>query len=146
LERRPTVGGCVMTDEFHPGFRCSKLAHSVGPIRADIVSDMGLERHGLKTYSPEVRVCSLAENGNPLLLHSDVAKTQQEIARFSQKDANGYGEFQKTLARIAEVADLLTRMTPPDIDEPASGNLWEMLKVGRKIRGLGDRDLYRLLR
>jgi phytoene dehydrogenase-like protein len=146
LERRPTVGGCAITDEFHPGFRCSKLAHSAGPIRADIVADMGLEKHGLKTYSPEVRVCSLSADGKPILLHSDLARTQREIAQFSQKDAAGYGEFQKTLARIAEVADLLTRMTPPDLEEPASGNLWEMLKVGRKIRGLGERDLYRLLR
>jgi phytoene dehydrogenase-like protein len=146
LERRPTVGGCAVTEEFHPGFRCSKLAHNAGPIRADIVAEMGLEKHGLRTYSPEVRVCSLAASGKPLLLHSDVARTQQEIAQFSQKDANAYAEFQKTLARIAEVADLLTRMTPPDLEEPASGNLWEMLKVGRKISGLGERDLYRLLR
>ena len=146
LERRPTVGGCAITEEFHPGFRCSKLAHSTGPIRADIVAEMNLERHGLKTYSPDVRVCSLAADGKPLLLYSDVASTQQEIAKFSQKDAAGYGEFQKTLARIAEVADLLMAMTPPDLEQPASGNLWEMLKVGRKIRGLGERDLYRLLR
>ncbi len=146
LERTVTVGGCAITDEFHPGFRCSKLAHSAAPIRGDIIADMGLEKHGLKTYSPQVRVCSLAASGAPLLLYSDVARTQQEIAKFSQKDASGYGEFQKTLARIAEVADLLTRMTPPDLEEPASGNLWEMLKVGRKIRGLGERDLYRLLR
>ncbi len=146
LERRAVVGGCAITDEFHPGFRCSKLAHSAGPMRADIVADMGLEKHGLKTYSPDVRVCSLSATGKPLLLHGDVQKTQQEISQFSTKDATGYGEFQKTLARIAEVADLLTRMTPPDLEEPASGNLWEMLKVGRKIRGLGERDLYRLLR
>jgi phytoene dehydrogenase-like protein len=146
LERRDAIGGCAITQEFHPGFRVSKLAHSDGPIRPDIVADMDLVRHGLKTYSPDVRVCSLATEGQPLLLHSEVAKTQQEIGKFSQKDAAGYGEFQKTLARIAEVTTLLMAMTPPDIDEPASGNVWEMLKVGRKIRGLGERDLYRLLR
>ena len=37
-------------------------------------------------------------------------------------------------------------MTPPDLDDPASGNLWELLKTGRKLRGLGEKDLYRLLR
>lgn len=146
LEQRATVGGCAVTDEFHPGFRCSKLAHSAGPVCGDIVSDMGLEKHGLRTYSPAVRVCSLARDGNHLLLHSDVIKTQREIERFSQKDAAGYGEFQKTLARIADLADLLTRMTPPDLEDPASGNVWEILRAGRKIRGLGERDLYRLLR
>ena len=48
LERRPQVGGCAITEEFHPGFRCSTLAHSTGPIRPEIVADMKLESHGLK--------------------------------------------------------------------------------------------------
>ena len=32
LERRPEIGGAAITEEFHPGFRCSILAHSAGPI------------------------------------------------------------------------------------------------------------------
>ena len=32
LERRAQVGGAAVTDEFHPGFRCSTLAHTAGPI------------------------------------------------------------------------------------------------------------------
>jgi phytoene dehydrogenase-like protein len=146
LEHRPVVGGCATTEEFHPGFRCSKLSHSVGPIKSDIVADMNLMKHGLRIYSPDVRVLSLSPTGKPLVLYGDIAKSQQEIARFSRKDAVHYNEFAKSLARIAEVIDLLLAMTPPDLDDPASGNLWEMLKAGRKLRGLGEKDLYRLLR
>src|SRR5690348_17268330 len=40
LERRPQVGGAAISEEFHPGFRCSTLAHNLGPLRADIVRDM----------------------------------------------------------------------------------------------------------
>src|SRR5277367_445716 len=54
LERRAQVGGAAITEEFHPGFRCSTLAHNTGPLRADIVRDMQLERHGLKLTTPEV--------------------------------------------------------------------------------------------
>ncbi len=55
--------------------------------------------------------------------------------------------FRSLLARISEIAALLLNMTPPDIDDPAaSGNLWELLNTGRKIRGLGEKDLYRVLR
>jgi phytoene dehydrogenase-like protein len=146
LERRPVVGGCAITEEFHPGFRCSRLSHSVGPMKSDIVADMHLAKHGLKTYSPDVRVLSLSEIGKPLVLYGDIAKSQQEIAKFSQTDASNYGEFAKSLARIGEVVHLLLAMTPPDLDDPASGSLWEMLKAGRKLRGLGEKDLYRLLR
>src|SRR3974390_604845 len=69
LERRPVVGGCAITEEFHPGFRCSRLAHSAGPIRSDIVADMNLVKHGLKVHSPDVRVLSLSPNGKPLILY-----------------------------------------------------------------------------
>ena len=44
LERRAQVGGAAITEEFHPGFRCSTLAHNAGPLRADIVRDMQLEQ------------------------------------------------------------------------------------------------------
>ena len=146
LERRPVVGGCAVTEEFHPGFRCSRLSHAVGQIRSDIVADMNLAAHGLKIYSPDVCALSLSASGRPLNLYGDIAKSQQEIVRFSQKDATNYAEFAQSLARIGEVLDLLLGMTPPDLDDPASGNLWELLKAGRKLRGLGETDLYRLLR
>ena len=146
LERRPIVGGCAITEEFHPGFRCSRLAHS-GSIASDIVRDMDLAKHGLKTYTPEVRVLSLSPTGNPLALYSDIAKAQQEIAQLSQKDAANYGEFQKALSRIGEVLDRVMALTPPDLDDPiGADNWWELLKTGRKLRGLGEKDLYRLLR
>jgi phytoene dehydrogenase-like protein len=146
LERRPTVGGCAITEEFHPGFRCSRLAHSTGPMSSEIVRDMGLARHGLRTHTPDVRVLSLPPDGNPLVLYGDIGKSQQEIARFSQKDATNYVEFQKPLGRIGKVANLLMTMTPPDLEDPAAGNLWELVKAGRKVRGLGEKDLYRMMR
>jgi phytoene dehydrogenase-like protein len=146
LERRPQAGGCAITSEFHPGFRCSTLAHATGPIRPDIVSDMNLAAHGLKAYVPDVRVLSLCPNGNHLTLYSDTGRTQQEIAKYSTKEAASYAQFQKALASIAEVLDHLLRITPPDIDAPASGSVFDLLKTGRKIRALEEKDFYRLLR
>jgi len=146
LERSPHVGGCAITGEFHPGFRCSTLAHATGPVRPEIVSDMNLGSHGLKTYSPDVRVLSLSADGRPLALFSDTGRTQQEIAKYSTKEAANYSELQKALANLAAVFDELLRMTPPDIDAPVSGTLFELVKTGRKIRGLEEKDFYRLFR
>ena len=42
LERSAQVGGAAVTDEFHPGFRCSTLAHTAGPILPGIVRDLVL--------------------------------------------------------------------------------------------------------
>src|SRR6266478_4834846 len=96
LERREQTGGAAITEEFHPGFRCSTLAHTAGPIRPDIVRDMQLEKHGLKLITPEIGVTSLAPDGRALSLYQDTSKSAQEIAAFSQKDAAKYPEFAKS--------------------------------------------------
>lgn len=137
LERRDIVGGCAITEEFHPAFKCSRLSHATWPLHPSVVDDMDLVQHGLKTYTPEVRVLSLAADGRNLALYGDPAKSQQEITKFSARDVAGYAELQRALASIGNAIEYLLTMTPPDLDDPASGNLWELLQAGRKLRGLG---------
>ncbi len=146
LERRPQPGGAAITQEFHPGFRCSTLAHSAGPLRPDIVRDMQLEKHGLKLISPDVATVSLSPDGRALTLYRNLEKSAQEISKFSQKDAARYPEFQQTLSKISKVIAEALALTPPDIDHPSKGDLWGMLQTGRAIRKLGKKDMYRLLR
>ena len=146
LERSAQVGGAAITEELHPGFRCSTLAHNTGPLRADIVRDMQLEQHGLKLTTPEVSTVSLLPDGRALVLYSDAKKAAQEIAQWSQKDAASYLEFGAALGKIGKVIGEALLLTPPNIDSPSSGDLWAMLKTGRSIRNLGKKDLYRVLR
>src|SRR5579863_8557818 len=40
----------------------------------------------------------------------------------------------------------LVSLTPPDIRKPSRDDLWELLKLGRKVRGLGKKEMMRLLR
>jgi len=146
LERRAQVGGAAITEEFHPGFRCSTLAHNTGPLRADIVRDMQLEKHGLKLTTPDVSTVSLVPDGRSLVLYSDPRKAAQEIATWSQKDAASYLDFSTALGKIGKVIGEALLLTPPNIDSPSSGDLWGMLKTGRSIRNLGKKDMYRALR
>ena len=146
LERGAQVGGAAVTDEFHPGFRCSTLAHTAGPILPSIVRDMQLEKHGLTWITPDVCVTALSPDGRALSLYQDAKRSAQEIAAFSQKDAAKYPEFAQSLAKIAAVIADTLATTPPDIDAPSRGDLWSMLKTGRAIRKLGKRDMFRLLR
>jgi phytoene dehydrogenase-like protein len=146
LERRAQTGGAAITEEFHPGFRGSILAHSAGPIRADIVRDMQLEKNGVQFIKPEVGVTALSPDGRALVLYSDTKKAADEISKFSAKDATKYPEFQKSLAKIGRVINEVLSTTPPDIDNPSNSDLWSMLKAGKAIRDLGKKDMYRLLR
>jgi len=146
LERRPVVGGCAVTEEFHSGFRCSLLAHAAGPLDSGIARDMQLDRHGLQWVHPEPRLFAPSPEGRALLLYSDLAKSAQEIAAFSPKDAAKFPELHALLARIANVLCPVLAMTPPDIDHPSAGDLFKLLQAGRSFRSLGRKDMYRLLR
>jgi phytoene dehydrogenase-like protein len=146
LERNAQVGGAAITDEFHPGFRCSTLAHSAGPLRPDVVADMQLQKHGLQLITPDVCVTALSPDGRALMLYEDGSKSAEQIADFSQKDAAKYPQFQQSLTKIGKVIADALATTPPDIDHPSSGDLWSMLKTGRAIRNLGKKDMFRLLR
>jgi len=146
LERNDQVGGCAVTEEFHPGFRVSRLAHYAGLIGPEITRDMRLERHGLKLIQPDVAVTSLSPDGRALRLYHDNNKSVREIAAFSPHDATKYTEFATSLKKIAAVIADVLAMTPPDIDNPSKTDLWGMLQTGRAMRKLGKQDMYRLLR
>jgi phytoene dehydrogenase-like protein len=146
LERRAQPGGAAITEEFHPGFRCSILAHTAGPLRPDIVRDMQLRKHALNLITPEVGVVALSPDGRALTLYNDIKKSVQEIGKFSQKDAAKYPELQASLAKVGKVIGEALALPPPNIDHPNRGDLWGILQTGRSIRNLGKKDMYRLLR
>ena len=52
LEKRPEVGGCAVTEEFAPGFRCSATFPGVETFAPSITSELQLETHGLSLLEP----------------------------------------------------------------------------------------------
>jgi phytoene dehydrogenase-like protein len=146
LERRAQTGGAAVTEEFYPGFRCSTLAHSAGPLNPEIAADMELERHGLKLVTPAISVTALSPDGRALSLYNATVLAAREITKFSQKDASNYPAFQQSLEKIGNVIGGALKLTPPNIDSPSRGDLWSMLQTGRSLRKLGKKDMYRLLR
>ena len=147
LERRAMVGGAAVTEEFAPGFRCSTLAHCSGPLRAEIARDMQLARHGLQMISTEPALTALTPDGRGLALYADAARSAEEIAKFSKRDAAQYPEFQQTLAKLSAVLARVMRMTPPPLDRrPPFGELLKLHRTAHKIKNLRKRDMFRLLR
>ena len=146
LERRATVGGCATSEEFAPGYRAATLAHTLGPLRPSIVRDMQLERHGVRFVHPDPRLVSVGADGRPLVFSIEPGKTADAIRPFSSKDAAKYPEFCATLARMGTFIGGLFDMTPPSIDAPTGGDVWKLLKTGRRFRGLPRHDAFSLLR
>ena len=146
LERREVVGGVAVTEEFAPGFRASTLLHAAGPFLPSIARDLDLARHGLSFIQTETRVFAPALDGRAIALASDPQAAARSIEKISPHDAKGYLAFHESLGRIGKVLAPLLTMTPPSIDDPSMGEMWELLGIGRKFRALPRRDAFRLLR
>src|SRR6059058_5927669 len=146
LERREMVGGGAITEEFHPGFRASTLAHTLGPLRADVAHDLQLDKFDCEILSPDPRVFAPTSDGKALLFYDDVAKTAAAIGHFSAKDASKYAQFARSLEETASFFTHLASITPPAIDKPTPEDLWNLLKTGRSVRGLGKTGIFDLLR
>ena len=146
LERRSMIGGGAVTEEFHPGFKASTLAHTMGPLRADIAREMQLERFNLQIFRPDPRVFAPAPDGRGLLFYDDPAKTAGAISHLSAKDGAKYAEFAKKLEKVAGVFTQIAAITPPGIDKPSPEDLWNLLVTGRGVRRLGKTGMLDLLR
>src|SRR6202521_3503205 len=146
FERREMVGGGAITEEFHPGFRASTLAHTLGPLRSDVARDMQLETFDCEILYPGPRVFAPTPDGDALLFWNDNAKTSGGIARVSAKDSVKYIEFADSLDHLTGVLDQLVSITPPAIDKPTPEDLWNLFKTGRSVRTLGKHGIFDLLR
>ncbi|MBI1875512.1 MAG: NAD(P)/FAD-dependent oxidoreductase [Acidobacteria bacterium] len=146
LERRPTIGGVVVTEEFHPGFQCPTIVHTLPRPRPELVHYLDLPRHGLQIVEPDPVVFAPSDDGRALAIYRDAGQTAEALRAWSKADADAYPAFEQSLGRIGAVIEPLLWSTPPSIDEINPADLWQLLKTGRRFRGLGAPDSYRLLR
>jgi len=146
LERRAVVGGAAVTDELHPGYRVSTLAHAAGPFRASLVRELGLLDEGLSFIHPEPRVFAALPDRTGLALSADPGRSADSIRPFSSRDAARYAEFDASLRHVSRLLARVLEMTPPDVDRPGAKDLWSLLRVGAGFRRLGRKDAQRLLR
>jgi phytoene dehydrogenase-like protein len=145
LERRPSIGGAAVTEEIAPGFHAPALAHAIGPLRPAVVRDMRLDGR-VEFVRPDPRLITLSPDGHALAFSTDVARTADAIRPLSSADADSYPRFCATLERLGAFLGEILDTTPPSLDLPAVGELWDLLKTGRRFRALGRTDAFRLLR
>lgn len=143
LESRNTVGGAATTEEIHPGFRVSAVAHATGPLRPSLLRELGI---ALEMSEAEPRVFAPLPDGRGLAIHGDPARTAESISTFSARDAERYPAFHACLTRLAGFVARVLEATPPEIDAPGVSGLVSLARLGLGLRGLGRIDGQRLLR
>lgn len=85
FERRGVVGGACVTEEFHPGFRNSTAAYTVGLLQPKVIRDLKLFENGLRVVERRVQNFLPLPDGRHLL--TGEGRTEHEVAKFSAEDA-----------------------------------------------------------
>jgi phytoene dehydrogenase-like protein len=134
FERRGVVGGACVTEEFHPGFRNSSAAYTVGLLQPKIIRDLKLYEHGLGVVARRVQNFLPLPDGRYLL--TGEGRTEHEIAKFSAKDAARYPAYQAQIRRAVEVLRGLALVAPPNL---ATGDLRGTLRELSKFATIGKR-------
>src|SRR5262252_8199408 len=147
-ERRPLVGGAAITEEFYPGFRNSTAAYTVSLLQPKIIRDLDLHRHGLKIVERRAQNFLPMEDGRYLL--TGEGRTQNEIAKFSGKDAERFPAYATEIAEVAAFVRELMLEAPPNVtfSERTLGEVGNFLKLGGRLFKHGTavrRALQRLL-
>src|ERR1700709_2246116 len=78
-------------EEFHPGFRNSVAAYTVSLLNPRIIADLCLTEHGLRIVERRAQNFVPALDGSYLL--TGEGRTQQSLAKLSQRDASEIGGF-----------------------------------------------------
>jgi phytoene dehydrogenase-like protein len=135
FERRALVGGAAVTEEFFPGFRNSVAAYTVSLLAPRVIADMGLEAHGLKIIERPISNFLPLDDAHYLKVGGGLARTQAEVAKFSERDAARLPDYYRMLDAIGDVLRDLALETPPDLGD-LLGSLPRLLRQGLRVRGL----------
>lgn len=146
IEKRPVVGGAAATEEVFPGFKFNTGAHDAGLFRPEIVSQLHLEKHGLRLIKPKAAVFAPQLEGIPLTLWQDPQLNIAEIAKRSQSDAEHYPAFLEKIDNLAAVLKEILLLKPPDLANFSPIALMPWLQVALKVRNMGEREMMDLLR
>src|SRR5690349_1788155 len=139
LERGDRVGGGAATMEIAPGYRVSALAHTAA-IDPAIARALALDQHGLEILRPDAHAAAPTRDGRAITLWADANRAARDIAAFSARDAERYPQFVASFSRVSAVLRAIAASPAPSIDDPTAGDLFELLKTGRRFRALGRAD------
>jgi phytoene dehydrogenase-like protein len=147
LERRAVVGGAAVTEEFAPGFRNSTAAYTVSLLNPKVIRELRLAGHGLKVVERPFANFLPLPDGRCFKLGPTTADTQQELARFSARDAERLPEYYRTIEAAADTLRGLVLETPPNLGMSWRSG-WRALTLGGKLALLSrraQRDLWEIV-
>ncbi len=137
LEAGDRVGGTLRTTSPAEGVTAPGITHTVGRLRASVVKDLQLERHGFEAITPAVRMFAPQPDGSSVTFWGDPARTASELRDRNPHDADAFVGFDAKMRAIASFLAYINAVTPPDAKSPSLADAIMGLKLGKAFRDLG---------
>jgi phytoene dehydrogenase-like protein len=140
LERRSQVGGAAITEQpWGPDFKVTALSYVMSMMPPTVLRELDLARHGYHVYPQHGYFAPYADGRALQLPDHDPRRRREEIAKFSQHDADAIDRWDEWLGRLAaELGPLLTAM-PPKLGSKRPRDLADQARLAWKLRGLDTR-------
>ncbi len=114
LERRGVLGGCSTTEELWPGYRVSTAAYVISLFLPEIIRELRLKHYGLTILPRSPSSYTPLLEGRSLLMGPDREATTREIAKFSERDAEAFPNYEAMLERVAAALEPILSKSAPD--------------------------------
>ena len=134
--------------EDAPHLRVTRLSYVMSLMPPTIVRDLELERHGYKVHPMGPYYQAFPEGGSLTIYEDDPARTHEQLAKWSKKDAEAWPKWNAWLEGIADVMGPLLTQVPPNIGSHRPSDLLDLAKLAWSQRGITVRttaDVTRLL-
>jgi len=139
VERRDIIGGCCVTEEIAPGCRASTTSYIASMLRPTIIRDLHLASHGLRMVACDPGLLVPFPDGHVVPWWADRDRAIAEFRKLSARDADTFLRLDEQLKRLARYLQPFFLEPPPDPSLRGVGGFLELLRVGKRFRGMqGD--------
>ena len=145
LERREIVGGACVTEEIAPGCRASTTSYIASMLRPEVIRDLDLAGHGLRMVPCDPALLVPFSDGTVVPWWSDRQRTVRELERLSAADARTFVRVDDELKRLARYLQPFFLEPPPDVHARGLAGFLEVLRVGRRFRGISGDEISRMV-
>lgn len=132
VERREVIGGCSVTEELWPGYKVSTASYVVSLLLPEVINELKLKQNGLTILPRNPSSFTPMRDGRHLLLGPNAAANQEQISKFSVRDAENFTRYESLLESVAEHLEPVLNESAPDLlPLPRS---WRKIGMFKKMR------------
>ena len=145
VERREVIGGCCVTEEIAPGCRASTTSYIASMLRPEVIRELGLGRHGLHMVPCEPSLQVPFPDGQVVAWWPERERTVAELRKLSNRDAETFVHMDERLKKLARYLQPFFMEQPPELDGDGVSGWMELLRVGKRFRGITGREVAQLI-